>query len=1107
MNAQRCITRAFAALAVVILLGGVPVGGLAQTYSRTEQIVYHDDPDIWVLGQVAKVTCVAPTAALPGGCGSAGTVMSQTSYDATYALPVQSKSFGKVQQTLAYDTTSAVSTGLRGTLKTVTDGNNKVTTLTAWSRGIPGKITYPATTDQPTPVFQQASINPDGTIATVTDENGFTTAYDYDAMGRLTLIDYPNGDTVPWANTQRSFTPSASAQYGLPAGHWVEVVNTGNGRKVTRYDGLWRPVVENTYINGDASSYSFVVKRYDAAGRLAFQSYPVASLSSYTDALKGVYTDYDALDRVTKVRQDWEGAGQLTTTTEYLTGFKTRVTPPKGQGQGATYQTTTSYLAWDQPTTDFPTQILHPESTQTHIFRDVFGKPTSIVRRNTAGDQQVGRVYVYNQQQELCKSIEPETNATVYQYDGAGNLAWSAAGLGLPSGTNCDTATAEASGRAVYRLYDARNRLKTLSFPDTRGDQDWTYTPDGLPATVTTYNLPGIVQPRNHYTYNKRRLLESEQQELPNWYTNSIDYRYNVNGHLDRLTYPSNEVVDFAVNAKGQVTAVTSAAHTYASNVTYYPSGAIASFTYGNGVQHSMTQNTRQLPASVFDSGVFNHSYAYDANGNVGSILDHIRTPSPAWGNRDMQYDALDRLKHVGFAQLGGNHHVYFTYDALDNIATWKQPDAAGTGHVRNSLYCYNANNRLVFVRQNASTCSSGAATNTFTYDDWGNVKVHNGLTFDFDYGNRLREVLNVERYRYDAYGRRILANHMVPNTPNTGIIYSQYAQNGQLLYQRNTRPNQSKTIDHIYLSGSLIAQREVPLAGGAATVKYLHTDALGSPIATTGANGAMIGTIMDYEPYGKPLDTSATIGMDRPGYTGHVRDVASGLNYMQQRYYDPQIGRFLSVDPVTALSNPTSMFNRYKYAANNPYRFTDPDGRCEKVTGSHVCGSTVAKAMLATSVRSPLDTGSNAQSGAPRPQVKNSVTRDKYEGNPAKGEAKQASRLVGLGNVAKAYSAKEKAEDAAEASGLPGAHNGPADALRHCTWSCEMTRSMGSDNARLVGDNHEAWGGAPTGETQMDLFNNRAGRDYGLMPGTCSDSCLQAIRNGTLITTPEEGR
>jgi hypothetical protein len=49
----------------------------------------------------------------------------------------------------------------------------------------------------------------------------------------------------------------------------------------------------------------------------------------------------------------------------------------------------------------------------------------------------------------------------------------------------------------------------------------------------------------------------------------------------------------------------------------------------------------------------------------------------------------------------------------------------------------------------------------------------------------------------------------------------------------------------------------------------------------------------------------------------------------MQQRYYDPQLGRFLSVDPVTAYGGDMRHFNRYAYAYNNPYRFTDPDGRC----------------------------------------------------------------------------------------------------------------------------------------------------------------------------------
>jgi RHS repeat-associated protein len=120
------------------------------------------------------------------------------------------------------------------------------------------------------------------------------------------------------------------------------------------------------------------------------------------------------------------------------------------------------------------------------------------------------------------------------------------------------------------------------------------------------------------------------------------------------------------------------------------------------------------------------------------------------------------------------------------------------------------------------------------------------------------------------------------------------------------------------------------PAAGQAqTTVKYVHTDALGSVVAITDAARNVIER-REYEPYGQQLTPAV---QDGPGYTGHVQDAATGLTYMQQRYYDPLLGRFLSVDPVTAYENPIGAFNRYWYANNNPYKFTDPDGR------TAVCG------------------------------------------------------------------------------------------------------------------------------------------------------------------------
>jgi len=103
----------------------------------------------------------------------------------------------------------------------------------------------------------------------------------------------------------------------------------------------------------------------------------------------------------------------------------------------------------------------------------------------------------------------------------------------------------------------------------------------------------------------------------------------------------------------------------------------------------------------------------------------------------------------------------------------------------------------------------------------------------------------------------------------------------------------------------------------------YLHTDALGSVVAESSASGSIVKR-NDYAPWGEPISGP----LDGLGYTGHEMDADTGLVYAQQRYYDPIVGRFLSVDPVTADAGSGGNFNRYWYANNNPYRFTDPDGR-----------------------------------------------------------------------------------------------------------------------------------------------------------------------------------
>ncbi|WP_426212627.1 RHS repeat-associated core domain-containing protein, partial [Massilia sp. TWP1-3-3] len=135
---------------------------------------------------------------------------------------------------------------------------------------------------------------------------------------------------------------------------------------------------------------------------------------------------------------------------------------------------------------------------------------------------------------------------------------------------------------------------------------------------------------------------------------------------------------------------------------------------------------------------------------------------------------------------------------------------------------------------------------------------------------------------------------------------------------------SQMRPLLHVFFTLTLMCSLfAAPPQSHAAQVEYIHTDALGSPVARTDQNGAVF-TRTRYEPYGgTAAGTAPTIG-----FTGHVNDAETGLVYMQQRYYDPVAGRFLSIDPVVTDGNTGSSFNRYAYANNSPYKYVDPDGR-----------------------------------------------------------------------------------------------------------------------------------------------------------------------------------
>lgn len=834
-------------------------------HTRTHTTLYHDNRSKWVVGQVASIT------------DDRNRVIESTEYDPVHAVPARVSRYGLEKERIEYHGD--------GTVHRRIDPAGRTTTLTDYHRGLPRHVQYADGT------VESAEVNGFGKITRHTNEYGTTHRYEYDGMGRLRRVDYPPEPNLTYHPTIISYEQQPAPEHGLPAGHWRQRIQTGNAHLFRWFDALWRVRLEQRWATDDGAgggnSSRMVEFRYDHAGRKTFETtaqrsnVPIDRPIARADLPQipaghtyGTEWVYDGLGRETRRSQASE-LGLLNTTTAYESGFLRRVTNPRGLATVYTLQ------AFDDPDASQIGRIDAPEATWTRIDRDIDGQPDRIVRGGS-GVQPVTRSYVYDVHRRLCKTLEPESGATLQGYDLAGNVEWRAPGLALPDLT-CDATSVPAERRIDYR-YDQRDRLLTTTYGDHGQAITRTYWPDGLLQQIVTSGGQAATIAWN-YSYNNRRLLTTERYTWgdPNnaWhFAWEIDAHGNVSGLTDLWGF-----VGHSPDAWGAPRTM----GTYARDIVFHPNGQVAAYTLGNGVTFNMWTNIRGLPELWEHAAVSRDRYAYDANGNVSAISDERQGlhRSMPW------YDGLDRLRQANGPWGSGS----YSYDAIDNLVS-------STVGSRGLTHGYDASNRL--------TSLAGTLNVTIDYDRNGNVSRRGDQTYTFDLANRLRHVPGKASYAYDGHGRRNLIGY-----PGGIYAHQAYTMDGKLRWSWKLGAGHKR---HVYLANRLIAETA---EGGATT--YSHTDALGSPVARTDSTRAEVSRTR-YEPYGGTV--GGTHNPSGIGFTGHVNDPDTGLVYMQQRYYDPIAARLLSVDPAVTSPKDGDHFNRYEYAYGNPFKFIDPDGR-----------------------------------------------------------------------------------------------------------------------------------------------------------------------------------
>ena len=489
--------------------------------------------------------------------------------------------------------------------------------------------------------------------------------------------------------------------------------------------------------------------------------------------------------------------------------------------------------------------------------------------------------YDYNGDNDLTRQYATDGDGKVteqysYQYDSLGRLIHS----------RQSTANG-ALIQSTQHMYDAANRMTSQSWQFGTGlyRQQYSYTGvkadgttdssvDGTISAITT-TIPGQLDVTSKYEYNDLRQLEKKTVTVPN------QNRGTTTVYTRSYTY-SVIAEDDGCNRMGTRLASTG-------------------YTFGSS-------------SRSFD-------YTYDAAGNIQTVTTGGTNVPAAAASKTYTYDAQGQLA----TETNGGASRAYAYDTVGNIRS-----VTTDGAVTKSFGYTNASwpDLLTSVTANGTTKDvlyEGQSQTSDLPSSGNPITYYNGkdYTFTWTKGRQLTEAtVDGEQvsYTYDMSGVR--SNKQVGDTTYTYTTLS-----GKVMRQTWGDNN---ALEFVYDDGN--QPFAVIYKHGQTTELYYYVLNAQGDVSAILDSGGKIAASYDYDAWGNCTvynSSDAAIGDLNPlRYRGYYYDAETGFYYLQSRYYDPAICRFINADTYLSTGQGMLGHNMFTYCGNNPVNYCDSSGR-----------------------------------------------------------------------------------------------------------------------------------------------------------------------------------